>query len=329
MNKSSITHVVVMIIAISISSWLASSLQTEQTAISKNRTELTSKTLCGFNKFTADIQWMFFVNYCGRLNAISSENSEVVYNKLTTILNNDPDFLKAYLIGGLMLSSSAPLQAFDVFQRGVNNPRLKTNSKLPFLAGYVLIHDVKDKDWNELCKKNKDLPDRLTMAEKMFKTAVERESTPPYHYVSSMMRTRGMRFKQRGKFRGIKVINAHQAYTLALFDYWQKNKRTYSEQDRTSSSSIPIESIEKRLLSAIQFAKSEFPDNKDIARTIKLITNKVFHDEHICSECFHPYAPGDKYCSSCGKKVVVYGTCQKCGEVLKGDYCSKCGAKAK
>jgi len=327
MNKSSITHVVVMIIAISISSWLASSLQTKQATVSKSRTELASKTLCGFNKFTADIQWMFFINHCGRLNSIDKENSKGVYNKLTDILNNDPDFLKAYIIGGLMISSSAPVQAFQIFQKGVNNPKLKNNSRLPFLAGYVLIHDVKDEDWNEFRKTNKELPSRLTMAEKMFQTAIERESTPPYHIVSSLMRTRGQRFKERGRFRGIKIVNNHQSYILALFDYWQKNRKNNLEE--SSYGSISINDIEERLLNAIQFAKSEYPDNKYIAKTIALITSKVFQNEHICSECFHPYAPGDQYCSNCGKKVTVYGTCKKCGEVLKGDFCSHCGLKSK
>ena len=329
MNKSSITHVIVMIVAISVGSWLAPALLKDQTASATGQEEMAKTSLCGFNKFTADIQWMFFVNYCGRVALVKQDNSDVIYKKLNDILNNDPAFLKAYLTGGMMISSRAPMKAFYVFYRGVNNKQLKRNARLPFLAGYILLKGVNDKEWSEYQKTHKDLPDRLGMAEQLFKTALERGGDSQPGVASLLLHSRAERIKQRGKYRGTKVVNESQAYLFALFDYWQKNKGRDMEDDLSSDGRIPVDEIKKRMLEAIRYAKSEYPDNKYVTKTISIIIRKVLQGEHICPACFHAYAPGDKYCSACGHKVPVYGICEKCGKVLKGDFCSSCGAKAK
>ena len=328
MNKSSITHVIVMIVAISVGSWLAPALLKDQTTSATSQAEITKTSLCGFNKFTADIQWMFFVNYCGRVALVKQDNSDVIYNKLNDILNNDSAFLKAYLVGGMMISSSAPMKAFDVFYRGVNNKQLKNNARLPFLAGYVLVKGVNDKEWSEYLKTHKDLPDRLGMAEQLFKTALERDSSAPAGVVSLLLHSRAERIQQRGRYKGIKVVNEYQAYLFSLLDYWQKNKGKDIEGDFYDGG-ISIDEIKKRMLDAIRYAKSEYPNDKYVSKTINMVVNKVLQDQHICPSCFHAYAPGDKYCSACGGKVPVYGICEKCGKVLKGDFCSSCGAKSK
>ena len=327
MNKSSITHIIVMIIAIAISSWLASSLQTKQRTIARTRQELAGTSMGGFNKFAADIQWMFFINYCGKLNAINSENSKEVYSRLNKILNNDPDFLKAYIMGGLMLSARAPVKSVDILMRGANNINLKNNSRLPFLAGFVLIQHVKDKDWNEYRKEHKELPDRLQMAEDMFQLAINRQSVPESHFISSLLRTRAKRLKARGKYKDIVIVDDQHSYIIALYNYWKKNQN--SSQEMGYSNSIPISNIEERLLKAIQYVNQEQPDNKEVQKTIAMVTKDIFVGKHLCVKCLSPYCAGDKFCSKCGVNVIEFGICNKCGKVMKGDFCSGCGTQAK
>lgn len=326
MNKSSITHIIVMIIAIAISSWLASSLQTKQRTIAKTREELAGTSMGGFNKFAADIQWMFFINYCGKLNSINTENSKEVYSRLNKILNNDPDFLKAYTMGGLMLSARAPVKSVDILMRGANNKNLKNNSRLPFLAGFVLMQHVKDKDWDEYRKEHKELPDRLQMAEDMFQLAIDRQSVPESHFISSLLRTRAKRLKNSGRYKDIVIDGDQHAYIIALYNYW-KNNNTSSQG--MGYSSIPISNIETRLLKAIQYANSEQPDNKEIKKTIAMVSKDIFVGKHLCVTCLNPYCAGDKFCSKCGDNVVLFGICDKCGKVMKGNFCSGCGAQAK
>lgn len=327
MKKSQITHIIVMVIAIVVGWYLASSLVTEQQTIAKSRDELSKTPLGGFNKFASDVQWMLFINYCGSINSVKDENVDTIYSKLNQILHNDPDFEKAYNIGGMMLSVRAPVKSAEILMRGAKNPNLTSNWKLPFLAGYVLSHNVKDADWSKFAKgendKNKDvegykkLGSRLSEAEKMFRLAVQRGNPPEHHVVSSLIRTRAKRLQGRKN-----IVNDKHAYLCAWFDEWRKSN---SSQDDFSANSIGISDMSERILKAAQEAKASAPGNKDILKTVDKVITKVLANQHLCTECLTAYGPGDKYCSSCGAQVTVYGVCEKCGAVMKGKHCSKCG----
>ena len=89
MKKSLITHIIVMVVAIAVSTWLASTLVTRQMAIAKSRDALSKTPLGGFNKFASDVEWMLFINYCGSINSVKDENVDIIYNKLNTILRNE------------------------------------------------------------------------------------------------------------------------------------------------------------------------------------------------------------------------------------------------
>ena len=180
MKKTAIMHYVVMVVALVLSSYLAQKLLPQEKAIAKTRDQMTKKPMGGFNKFVSDVQWMRFINYCGSQKSVTKENAIKIYSKLDNILNHDPDFEKAYTIGGMMLSVRAPLNAYKVLKRGAENPHLAKNSKLPFLAGFVLEHNVKDSE----------KADRLQEAERMFKMAIKRSSAPEYHLYSALLRTR-------------------------------------------------------------------------------------------------------------------------------------------
>ena len=332
MKKSLVSHVIVMIIAIAVGSYLASSLVEKQMAIAKSRGELSKNPLGGFNKFASDVQWMLFINYCGSINSVKKDNVDEIYSRLNTILRNDPDFEKAYNIGGMMLSVRAPVKSAEILMRGANNPNLSRNWKLPFLAGYVLSHNVKDKDWNEFRKeekeKNKDnesykkLPNRLQAAESMFRLAVQRGNPPEHHVVSSLLRTRAKRIAARKRHNGIPIVNDKHAYLCAWFDEWKKSS---GEKDGMSNASSGIMNINERILKAAQEAKASAPGNKDILKTVEKIIGKVLANQHLCPECLVTYGAGDKFCSSCGLKVTLYGVCNKCGSVMKGQHCSECG----
>jgi hypothetical protein len=312
MKKSLVVHIIVIVISVALGSILASSLAGRQMSIAKSRDELSKSPLGGFNKFASDVQWMLFINYCGSINSVKEENVDEIYNRLNTILRNDPDFVKAYNIGGMMLSVRAPVKSAEILMRGANNPNLKNNWKLPFLAGYVLSHNVKDKDD----------PKRLKKAEEMFRLAVQRGNPPEHHVVSSLLRTRAKRIAKKGKSNGIPIVNAKHAYLCAWFDEWRKSNKG---REGFSSASVGISDMNERILKAAQEAKASEPGNKDILKTVDKVIGKVLANQHLCLECLSQYNAGDKFCSSCGLKVAVYGICGKCGTVMKGKHCSACG----
>jgi hypothetical protein len=316
MKKSIITHVLVMIIAVVVGSYLTSILSAKQASILQNGNMLSKAPLGGFNKFASDVQWMFFINYAGGLSSVNKENSEDVYNKLTTIIANDPNHDKAYDIGGMLLTVAAPMNAVELFTRGANNPKLNKNWKLPFQAAFVLDHYVTDEDD----------PQRLQKAEELLSMAIERNSSMPHVY-AALIRIRAKRLEKRGKWSGMEIVNSKHAYLCALYDQWRKSSGSDAERgigDSGDMNSGGI-NIKQNLMKAVKAAKKSAPNNKIILKTIEKVMTKVLDDQHLCAKCLSSYNCGDKFCGSCGYQVKVYGVCKKCNAVLKSKFCTKCG----
>lgn len=330
MKKTAMIHYVVMVVALVISSYLAQKLLPRELAIAKTRKEMTKAPMGGFNKFSSDVQWMLFINFCGRQKSVTKENADLIYSKLDNILRNDPDFEKAYTIGGMMLSVRAPLKAYEILKRGAENPHLAKNSKLPFLAGFVLEHNVKDAD----------KADRLQEAERMFKMAIKRSSSPEYHLYSALLRTRAQLMMQGDKNwrEGIVLVNKKHAYLCACFDEWDKARATNMEGGMKAGGNVAVNSdsmmstnsgadLTKRMLKTAQELTKTNSGDANIMKTINLVMKKVLGSSHLCPRCLTPYNAGDKFCSHCGAPVKPYGICVKCGAVLHGPYCSQCGTK--
>ena len=332
MKKTAIVHYVVMVVALVLSSYLAQKLLPQEEVIATTRKDMTKAPMGGFNKFTSDVQWMRFINFCGSQKSVTKENSGVIYSKLNSILNNDPDFEKAYTIGGMMLSVRAPLKAYKILKRGAENPHLTKNSKLPFLTGFVLEHNIKDSD----------KADRLQEAERMFKMAIKRSSSPEYHLYSALLRTRAQLMLQGDKTwrEDIVLVNKKHAYLCACFDEWDKARANnieggmYADRNVTMNSDSLISintgaNLTKRMLKTAQELKKSDGGDANIMKTIDLVMKKVLGSSHLCVKCLAPYAAGDKFCSQCGAAVIPYGICVKCKAVLHGPYCSQCGTKNK
>ncbi|MDD5698029.1 MAG: zinc ribbon domain-containing protein [Victivallaceae bacterium] len=321
MKKSLITHIIIMIIAAVLGAYLASLLTVQRLEIIKTGSQLSKLPLGGFNKFTSDVQWMLFINYCGGLSAVKKENVGEIYKRLNAILANDPNHEMAYEMGGMMFSVRDPQKAVEIFTRGADNPNLKKNWKLPFYAGFVLTQHLTDQDD----------PERLKKAEEMFRKALTRDNSMP-HVFSALIRTRAKRIAQRKDWRGIPIVNDKHAYLCALFDEWRKSGEISGagpNEEVFSGESVTVSDFRPRILEAAQKAKASAPTNKYILRTIDEVVKKVLKDDHLCPKCLTVYGPGDKFCSACGTAVEVYGTCPRCKAVMKGSFCSACGCPQK
>ncbi len=312
MKKTVVIHIIVMVIAVLAGGFLASSLIDSQAELSRN-VKISNSALGGFNKFAADVQWMFFVNYAGGLQSVEKENVPEIYKRVKTIIGNDPNMQIAYEVGGMMFSVRDPKKAVEIFTKGANNPNLKDNWKLPFLAAHILQNNITDEDD----------PERLEKAIKMYRLAIVRNNAMPY-FANAMMRAKAQIIKKRGSWNGKPVVNDRHAYLCALYDEWRKGGG--GDEMETSGQSFGID-IKPMLLDAAQKAKASAPTNKDVLNTIDMVMKKVLEDQHLCAKCLTAYGPGDKFCTKCGTGVQVYGVCSKCGNVLKGEFCAVCGTK--
>ena len=159
---------------------------------------------------------------------------------------------------------------------------------------------------------------------------MQRSSQPEPYVVSSYIRA-----KAKAKAEADKRIDEYYATLSVLYDEWKASKKGSFEGTIVETSSIP--DLESRLLKAAQNAKNpvDYDGNpiKPLPESLALIAKvqqEVLADNHLCPNCITPTPAGAKFCTSCGTKVAVWGTCKTCQKVLTGgNYCADCGTKNK
>lgn len=300
--KSTAMHIVVIIAAVIIGGAIAGYMHEEQLKQMPYKPLESTAPIGGFHKFASDIDWMFVIQYMGGLKSVSKENVDEVIKRFEKIVAYDPNFENAYQIGAMSFSVEEPEKAVAFLEKACDNPQLKNNWKLPFYAGFILTHS------------GKDTPENVKKAIGFYEMAIKRSPTPEMYVVNSYLRARA---------KAMGINNDKLAMLKVLYKEWKKNS---GMREIETASLIP--DINQRILKAAQEARREFPNDKEILDASESIMKEVFKDQHICTSCLSLYAPGDKFCSNCGKSVQVFGTCAKCGNVLKGAYCDKCGTKA-
>jgi len=310
MKRSLIVHLVVMVVAVLVAARLAALLNGNRGKIATSQELLAKTPLGGCHKFAADVQWMLFINYCGSIDVINEDNAPEVARRLRQILRNDPDFEKAYEVGGLMLSVAAPKEAIEIFQQGIGNPRLKHNWQMPFLAGYIMTHHMKGKDRD------------LAQAERFFREAAQRSSPPEPHVLSSLSRIRAQRMLDGGTNENIRLVNQKQAFLHALVSDWKARQRESAEGSYGGGSP---QDLTVRILQAVREAHEEAPADENVRKSIEMARNTVLKGTRLCERCLNPYGAGDKHCCACGNQVEPYGVCSACSALLKGRFCGQCG----
>ncbi|MEA2011723.1 MAG: zinc ribbon domain-containing protein [Verrucomicrobiota bacterium] len=186
-------------------------------------------------------------------------------------------------------------------KKACENKKLAANYRIPHYVSFIYTH---------ILKSNKE------EALKYYEMAYQSNSSMKF-LLNAVIRTKAQLALKRKK----SLVNKEHATLYVLFQEWKKSR----DEMQMASSLIP--DLQHRLLDAIQVARKSDPNNDKINKTIKNVKQKIFANSHLCENCLHSYAAGDKFCADCGNKVKVYGVCSDCGEVLSGHFCSKCGKK--
>ncbi len=326
MKKDTIVRIVIMIVALLAASYLANILTPMQKEISIEKAQLTKAPIAGLHKIMADVAWMRFINVAGGMDTIDTRNVDKISSMLEKIIAYDPNFEEMYQSGVLCMSNADPKKAIEFLKKACENEYLKTNSKLPFNAGFLLSRTIVDQNDPDNILSTPD----YTQAAKYFRMAMQRASTPEPYVVSSYVRA-----KAKAKAEADKKIDEYYATLCVLYDEWKASKKGSYEGVIGETSFIP--DLESRLLKAAQNAKNPVDYDgkpiKPLPQTLALISKvqkEVLADNHLCPNCIIPTAAGAKFCTSCGTKVQVWGTCKTCHKILNGaTYCADCGTKNK
>ncbi len=316
MKKSLLTHIALMVVAIVVGYYLTVNLTERQEKITPEKKDLSKAPIAGFQKFAADVKWMFFINYLGSLKTVDDQNLPEVTKRLEEIIAYDPNFESAYKDGVLSMSVADPAKTVEILNKACQNDYLKNNWQIPFYAGFVISHHAKQPDHKE--------------AAKFYLMAIQRAGDKPEAYlINSYLRAKAAA-KGQGKDEKLTMLEV-------LYDEWKNQahaRRDIGEAgapigsgDISTGSGIP--DLTDRLLKAAQEIKNAESPTPEMLSLVEEIRGKVLAGQHLCIKCLTPFAAGDKFCSKCGADVKVYGTCAQCGAVVKGDFCSACGAKAK
>ena len=228
---------------------------------------------------------------------------------------------KIYKDGALIMSIADPDKTIEFLTTACNNQYLKNNWQIPFYAGYVMMHNAK--------------PANYEKAAEFFEMSMKRSGsdTGASYVVSSFFRAKAKDMVQKDKsLKGDEKL----ALLKVLYGEWENNQKMGAEGSYRNDGAN-TQNLNDRLIKAlkdVKVASEDYKPTSDGKKYADMVISKVFDKAHICSNCTAPYDAGEKYCSSCGTSLPVWGLCknQACKKPLKNGnapFCIHCGAKQK
>ena len=325
--------IIVFVASVVISGLLAGKLSKKQQEIAVTRDRVTKAPLAGFHKFAADVEWMRFIQYCGATGGVTAENADEFKDRIDRIIGLDPDFGRIYYEGALMLAARAPHHALDILDRGIANPRLSSEWRLPLTAGSIVSRPQLDKVYRD---EEPDL-EEITKARDYFSKAVNISGRPDYA-LNALVRHEAL-LREGDYPREIKELEV-------WFEEWRRS--AYGMMGEYGDEMMePVfdgemagygmegggTDVSEQVMRALRSASRKHPNHPRLKELSKEVLDTVFKSQRIDPHSLQSYAPGDQFSAFSGKPVDVYGVCRKCGKdssgrytVLKGPFCHVCGS---
>jgi len=322
------TSVVVLIVALLLSMWMSTRLaqQRSESAIHARSRDARA----GFGKFLSQVGWMRLLQYRGSIAKIEKEDAQRLARRYDALTDLDPMFARAYEEGALDIQFESPEEALRLLDKAMAVDKLN-NWRIPYTAGFICKFRLKDTEralrYFEQAAKAADHPsyiDRSVVYLKADRAKNEPMAVlnlwadyygggPGYLFREDQAATAG-RFVMEG------------GYNPRIGNVDDRDRAFAAGRIRQLSAQIVGDARKRMAGDASDDEKKTWQARIDHAQKI---VAKVGGGSHICPQCFRPYQAGDRFCSSDGTKLDVYGVCPKDGEtIVQGPYCHKCGAKA-
>lgn len=327
MKPTPVPAIITLVVAIVLAGLLAGDLRSRQDKVTISRAQLSGVPLAGFHKLVSDVKWMQFIQFCGSQDKVDANNAAIINDKLIYLVSLDPDFVKAYETGALMLAVETPEKAVGLLKLAINNDALKTNWRLPFLAGFIKLRQVKgDPSMEKQDKEN------LTAAIGFFSEAMSRGHGESDYVLGSKLHAQSMLNRLEGGNKSPLL----QAELLTWFKYFEDNFTAKALQPGDENagmrpdmmmmgSGVSRDKVVNRIMALAQACHEELSTDQAAQDCTAEIMGKMQSEFHFCGKCFHEYAAGDKFCSACGADVKTFGACNKCGFVTGSKFCTRCG----
>lgn len=323
MKPTPIPAIITLVAAIVLGGLLASSLRAHQDKLTVSRALVSGTPLAGFHKLVSDVKWMQFIQYCGSQDKIDVNNAAILNDKLCALVSLDPDFVKAYETGALMLASETPDKAVDLLKLAISNDALKSQWRLPFLAGFIKLRQVKGDSAQD--------KEHLTAAIAFFSEAMNRGRGEADYVLGSKLHAQAMLNRINGGSKTPQLQNELTTWFKYFEDTYSAKATAVGDApgamrpDMMMDSGISRDRVAKRIMSLAQTCHAELAADQGAQACTAEIMGKMQGEFHFCGSCFYPYGAGDKYCAACGVDVKPFGACNKCGYVTAGKFCSRCG----
>lgn len=324
MFKKVIPQLTVLLFMAGIGTWLAMDLRARQENFCQSRAGLSCAPMAGFHKLLADFKWIQFIQYCGSVQKLDDHSLAEIDGMLQELFRLDPDFGKGYEVGGLMLSAQAPDKALVFLERAAENPLLmKTNWKIPYLAGFIHLRQVKGTSEAD---------------------AMHARKAKAY-FLQAMQISGAQTNIQSCLIQAEVALDKGRPRKLAELEAWFRRLESVRQTSGPdgefmrpndfisydgSSGLADRGRILQRVATLVRQCRAEMPGDATAQKAVERIAGKLQAEMHLCKNCYASYGPGDHFCGICGKPVDAFGICPVCGQPAGGTaYCPHCGARRK
>jgi hypothetical protein len=294
MRRENLLLGIVCIVSIIGSHLLANYLNHEQGNISRSRNMVRNIPLAGFHKFAADIYWMLFLQYAGA-NPINKTNVGEFEYKINQIIDLDPNFMRIYHEGALMLAPVDQDKALALLDKGIAHPYIGQNWRLPMLAGQLIMR----RQWDNYYSNQEMDIDQVKKAKYYYELAMKapgRQGTAINSYIrvcaALATNDKSREYNELKEWYNFWQDNRYgpESYGLGMGMGDGGGSGGYSPFADTQDYGAPFD-IGEKIISVMRKARAKYPDDEELNTLVEQVKSRIFPGIRFNDSTLEPIRP--------------------------------------
>ena len=276
MRRENLLLGIVCIVSIIGSHLLATHLRSTQRTISQSRSLVAKVPLAGFHKFAADVYWMLFLQYAGA-NPINKTNVGEFEDRINQIIELDPNFMRIYHEGALMLAPVDQKRALKLLDRGIDHPYIGQNWRLPMLAGQLIMR----RQWDSYYSDQEMDPEEVKRAKHYYELAMKapgRQGTAINSYIRVCAALgdpdRPREYNELKEWYNFWQDNRYgpESYGLGMGEGTATGNSPFAD---TQDYGAPFD-IGAKIISVMRKARAKYPEDEELNKLIEQVKGRIF-----------------------------------------------------